>query len=308
MPVKIECPHCRISLAVPSKYIGGVAACPQCGGAFQVPAQGAGKLSDSDVAEFGSNVAQSVRGGSAATATVAPAQSVAAPTAASGTQSTFRANPSPSPAAAAAMLPPAAMPSGPASPQAAPAPTRLTTTARFITADTARSSIQPERDGRLPELALDQLDHKKRTDSRSSSSNPAFMTAAIVFSILASVLLLLVDFESSKEVSQSKEESRRKIQMEFAQSHHPNCPARLYPYKGCTCDPPPPLLEYQQLLRLAEQAHARGDVDEERRMYRRVLRMLRNETKTRHGLTGSPQTTNRDADLEALIGRVLQED
>ena len=134
------------------------------------------------------------------------------------------------------------------------------------------------------------------------------MTAAIVFSILASVLLLLVDFESSKEVSQSKEVARRTIQMEFAQSHHPSCPARSSPYTGCTCDPPPPLLEYQKLLRLAEQAHARGDVDEERRMYRRVLRMLRDETKTRHGLTGSPQTTNHDAKLEELIGLALQED
>jgi hypothetical protein len=305
MPVKIECPHCRISLAVPSKYVGGVAACPQCGGAFQVPSQGPGKLSDSDAAAFGSNVAQSVRSGSAGTATVAPPAAVAA-TAAHAAQSGVRSIPAPSPGAAST-VPPGAMSQAPA-PAAAAAPTRLATTARFITADTARSAIQPERDGRLPELALDQLDHKKRADSRSSSSNPAFMTAAIVFSILASVLLLLVDFESSKEVSQSKEDARRRIQMEFAQSHHPGCPAQVAPYKGCTCDPPPPLLEYQQLLRLAEQAHARGDVDEERRLYRRVLRMLRNETKTRHGLTGSPQTTNRDDKLEQLIGRVLQDD
>ncbi len=181
---------------------------------------------------------------------------------------------------------------------------RVTGTARFITAETAKSTLQAA-DGRLPELALQAGESKKRVDVQAASSNPLVMSAAIAFSIIASVVLLLFDFEGGASPSQTKNAARQKIQVKFSQNHNFGCPAKDSATAKCTCDPKPPLLEYQQLLRRAQQAYARGDLDEERLSYRRVLRLLRQENKTRYGLTGSE---SRDDELEELISQVLLED
>ena len=76
----------------------------------------------------------------------------------------------------------------------------------------------------------------------------------------------------------------------------------------------PPLAPYQQKIRLALQAHQKGDREEERRLYREVLDILHSESKNKStGITGMidapdpPLGNPSDRHLEGLISTLLGE-
>ena len=94
------------------------------------------------------------------------------------------------------------------------------------------------------------------------------MVVALAVSVALSAVMLLLDNSESKTISKQKEEARARV-------------ARWYTLGE-------PNQNYQVLLREAEQAHSRGDNKLERRRYRQVLDMLKDERKNEiKGLTGS---------------------
>lgn len=111
------------------------------------------------------------------------------------------------------------------------------------------------------------------------------MTFALALSALASLVLLLVDFDASVALGGEHAQARERLESYFAKS-------------GAT------LLPYQQCLREACLAHSRGDREFERVMYRRVLDDLRAEGRSDYtGLTGRLEA---DRELERLLSQLLR--
>ena len=161
----------------------------------------------------------------------------------------------------------------------------------FKTADTAKSQVHLGADGRLPELQLEEGITKERNVEEKKQTNPLVLMAILGFSVSISVLLLLYDVESTQTEHQAKAEARRIINERYLSKA--------------------PLEPYQVLLREAQQAHAQGNTELERRRYRRVLDMLHAEDKNKNeGLTGLAEPSlSRDApndsELEKLLSRLL---
>ena len=120
--------------------------------------------------------------------------------------------------------------------------------------------------------------------------NPVLLIGAILFSVIASVVLVFLPGESANQgKGAEKQHARREIEENYFAGMDKE--ARLEPY--------------QILLREAILARSRGDFKQERRSYRKVLDMLRAERgKFDKGLTGSPK---RDEDLEKLITTLLSD-
>jgi len=113
-------------------------------------------------------------------------------------------------------------------------------------------------------------------------------------SVVLSMLTVLVDFNAPDASRlQRKADARRRIEANYFP---------LVAEHGLVKKPE----RYQRLLAEASRAFSRGDRPTERRMYSRVLDMLRAERDTfQRGLTGSRE---RDKELENLITVLLSDD
>lgn len=159
--------------------------------------------------------------------------------------------------------------------------------ARFITDRGGDRLVALGEDGKLPELTLAEDQARAAPQRRSREGKPALLYVAVGFSLLASMLLLLIDADAGRSSAEERAIARQEITE----------------YYGSGATPP---AAWQRLLREARQAHSLGDRAAERRAYRRVLELLNSEDvrNTYTGLTGSRR---RDERLRKLIGILLTE-
>ena len=140
-------------------------------------------------------------------------------------------------------------------------------------------------DGKLPELSLTDEAPKKTREMPSLQSNPLMMVLLFVFSMFASIGLLFIDFEATGKSTTSRAEARENLER-FYEVHSGISPA-----------------PYQVELRKAQQSYSRGDYQEERQHYRRVMNLLRAEGKDNfRGLTGNKED---DKELEEYLAILL---
>jgi hypothetical protein len=187
----------------------------------------------------------------------------------------------------------------PTSPSAEPAPVRSGArkkakkgeksdsrrqTARFITDRSGETLVRLGEDGQLPELSLADVGSARRADPRKNAQgNPVLVYAALAFSVLASVVLLILEPEIGGPAS-SRAGARTEIVREFIGQ------------------PGEPLKPHQQLLREATLAHSRGDSRSEREALRNVLQMLNSEDRNPFvGLTGRLEDDERLRQLIAVL-------
>jgi hypothetical protein len=172
----------------------------------------------------------------------------------------------------------------PAPPVAVPAPPKpARKTARFITPEAADSTLKLAEDGKLPDLALREGQRKDKPRTDSTAVNPLVLFIVLTASVVMSVFLVMMDFTPvDQRLARRQARARATIEEQFlapAGAEHPE--------------------PYQVLLREALLEHSRGNFTQERRLYRRVLRLLRAELPDeQQGVTGS---TYRDAELEDLL-------
>ncbi len=316
MHIKLECPRCKQSLAVPKKKAGGYVQCPRCKGSLWV-SENLPESADGDRPD-GSVVAETVTApgpaapnpassaGRIPTIPIPPAAEVGAAPAVgpvmpppppppggsgsmpavaiprpagvgSGSVTKFRAASPPLPAAGVSAA------TGTAPP---PAPRK---TARFITADAAQSAIKLAADGKLPELHLQEGNRKDKSDGKGNAVSPLLLLVALVVSVMMSMALVLMPSSSEDQLLLSRKANARQdiIDKYFSD-----------------LDPKKPLEPYQILLREAQAAYSHGDRATEFARYRRVLDMLRREHGPfDKGLTGSP---SRDKELEEQLTILLE--
>lgn len=158
-------------------------------------------------------------------------------------------------------------------------------TARFITDRSGETLVRLGEDGQLPELQLADVGGSRRISSqKSAQGNPVLVYAALAFSVLASVVLLVLEPEIGGP-AKSRSEARGIIVRDFVGQ------------------PGQPLKAHQQLLREAALAQSRGDGKAEREALRKVLQMLNSEDRNPFvGLTGRLEDDER---LEQLIAVLL---
>jgi hypothetical protein len=158
-------------------------------------------------------------------------------------------------------------------------------TAKFVTDRAGATLVRFGEDGHLPELRLNDADAAPKSSAKpASGGNPAVLYAALGCSLLASVILLVVDLETSGS-SQSKATARQAIVAEFIGQDGQ------------------PLKPYQRLLREASLAHSRGDLKAEHDAYRRVLLILNSEDRNPFaGVTGDLRDDER---LRRYLGTLL---
>ena len=199
------------------------------------------------------------------------------------------------PTAAGTALPPgAAAPQPPpvAGQSVATAPAQKPKAPRFISADAALSRLQLASDGRLPQLHLHESSEEPKQKQQARSVNPLLLFALLGASVLVSILMVLLDSGGqSAQQGRSAEDAWRIIEGEYFGD--PDKPQRP--------------LRYQELLRDAQRARNRGDVESQKRLLREVLAMLDAEPHPNdrgRGLTGSP---GRDKRLREQIIVLLRE-
>lgn len=269
---------------VPSKLAGSYATCPSCKGRLWVPEKppagseatpGSERLADPN----GSGSAPVARGNGAPTWT--PPLATASPL-----------------AAAAANSAAATTPAGPAAPPriastAAPLVPPVKT-ARLISAAADVSTIQPSADGKLPELQLEDAARTLEGRPKGKTVSPLILLMVLSLSVALSMALVLVDFGApSASGARRRNEARQRIEANYFP---------LATEHGKVTAPE----RYQRLLAEAARAYTRGDRPLERRMYSRVLDLLRSEhDRFQRGVTGSRE---RDKQLEELITIVLSDD
>jgi DNA-directed RNA polymerase subunit RPC12/RpoP len=287
MAIKLTCPQCKTPLQVPTKLLGQYTQCPACQSRILIPPQSA------DVSLSGSSV-------SVAAAAQDETARAAAPEGENGRGApagrTADASKSPLPAAAAgrgtvsegiaqyhsSLAMPAAVWSDHA--PAEPAPQRKV--ARFITADSAPSTVQLAPGGELPKLQLTEGVQVKR-GTQGPGMNPLVLVGAACLSFCMCIVLLLMDFDTTTVDSQQENRIRQQLE-----SYYKDQDGLLAPY--------------QAMLREAQQARSRGDRPAEQRQYRKVLDLLHAERRDPHdrfrGLTGTPRS---DQNLEKLLASLL---
>jgi hypothetical protein len=291
MAIRIDCPRCKHPLAVPNKMAGSYARCPRCGGRFFVPkdAPTDGVADPPDGRRGGEVAAPPVAAPLAAPPPFAVPRPAVPPTL--GTM----ASPPPPPRVASdaakayvSAAPPAPLAAAPPAPPAPPVVAPLRggrKVARMITTDAVESALKPAADGQLPQLQLDEGEHRK-ADARPRSVHPAILYSVLLLSVLLSLWQIL-DMGTAPESSDPAKatKARQDIEENF--------------FGGGNLDRGD-LRAYQLLLRDAAQAYHRGDRKTERARYVKVLEMLHREHD--QSLTGG-----RDPELENDIKAILNE-
>ncbi len=260
MPIQLDCPQCKRPLAIPSKKAGSFVACPQCNARLWVPGD----------ASKAKPIAP-VEGAPLSPSRLAPPP--ASPPASQAARSLVP-TPPPEPVSAA--------------PAHSLVPAKPAKVAHFITAQTARSTLKPADDGRLPELHLSEPGRAAPQEATSRGTNPLVLFGLLCLSAVASLVLLLWPTEPGQGARQpEKEQVRQAIRDRF--------------FADMDQMPRQP---YQLMLREAQRAHARGDFRQERALYRKVLGLLRAERKPERGVTGS---LGLDQELEQYLTLLLSD-
>jgi hypothetical protein len=160
--------------------------------------------------------------------------------------------------------------------------------ARFITAEAAQSTIQPNADGKLPGLQLDEQQTADGNKSKGATVRPLTLVAVLAASVIMSVTLAFMGSAPEDPAArQRKEDVRQEIRDTFFTNISK------------------PLAPYQIYLRQADQAHASGDYQTERKLYLKILGMLRSvPDEVGRGVTGS---TERDKKLADDIVEILSD-
>ncbi|MFM7159466.1 MAG: hypothetical protein ACKO3P_03740, partial [Planctomycetaceae bacterium] len=203
---------------------------------------------------------------------------------------------------AAASSPPANPGEGDAGPEGAEgARNRKTTdrvrkTARFVTEGPGEALVRQVEGGQLPELALAEGGPAARAEAPKAESNPWLLYGVLGFSLLLTVLLIFLEAPADTNQAPDRVLARRELKEYLGGEEETLAP-------------------YQLALRRALQASARGDRAVEQAELRRVLRMIRSESKERTqrftGLTGRLEyeyddpSRKSDRRLEELIGALL---
>ena len=291
MPFQFDCPRCKQPLIIPSKRAGSYATCPSCKGRLWVP-----ERPPADAGTGGPSEASGVRpapvaidpngsGGRPAATRDGTAAGWAPPLAAASPLTGVR------PAAAST---PAAVPAPPVPPPVTAPLVPPGKTARLISAEAATSTIRPAADGKLPELQLEDTSRTLVGHAKGKVISPLVLLVVLSLSVVSSLVAVLVDFNAPDMARlRRKAEARRRIEANYFP---------LVAEHGLVKTPE----RYQRYLAEASRAHARGDRPTERRMYNRVLDLLRAERdRFQRGVTGSSE---RDKELEALITVLLSDD
>ena len=311
MAIKLDCPRCKKPLSVPRKKIGRYVNCPRCGGRFWVPENAADNAPEVDPDVLPSDT-------TAGSAPVAPAGQPPQPpeklpaTVSMGGAGTVppggvvpeRSGGQNTPAAEdSGMRPPVegrgpvwqvvpAAADAPSPTPAMPPPASGQKTARFVSAEAAQSPLKLAEDGRLPELHLREGEQKQKKEAKTTTVNPLVLFGLLAISAVLCAYLGLAEFGAPR--SEKKDQARREIE------------ERFFPPVG---EEP---LEYQEYLMQAQRANTRGDHEAERKMYEKVLDLLRQERPVyvedhdkRWSLTTSPEY---DEDLKDLISILLSSD
>ncbi|QDU40374.1 hypothetical protein Mal4_47300 [Maioricimonas rarisocia] len=166
--------------------------------------------------------------------------------------------------------------------------------AKFITDRPGETLVRLGEDGHLPELQLSESDAPRKTERSTRQQSPVVLYAVLTTSFLVSLALLLVDPNPASTQSRDTSSARAVIR-DF--------------YGDAESEPQP----YQKLLRQALIEHSQGDEREEKRLYRRVLRMLNSadivDPHNLNGLTGKETGRGRssDEDLRAALETLLAE-
>lgn len=163
--------------------------------------------------------------------------------------------------------------------------------ARFIAAEASKSTLKLAEDGKLPELQLEAGEKKTKREAKTTTVNPLVLFGLIALSVVMSILLVLYEPAAEGTAQQGEKDTARAA-------------IARYFFGDEDFHPEDPLKSYQQLLREANLAHERKDYQRERRLYRKVLDMLRAESEGQKKLlTGDP---DRDEELEQLITTILK--
>ena len=128
-----------------------------------------------------------------------------------------------------------------------------------------------------------------KTERKKGDKPPTLLYVAVGISMLMSLAMLFVDFESGGSSATERSEARKKIQRYYG--------AQGYGAQGN-------LKVHQRLLRDAQRAYSIGNRFEERRAYKQVLDLLNSEDITR-SLTGLTGDRKRDDELRRLIGILM---
>ena len=275
---------------MPSKLAGSYANCPRCQGRFWI----------SKDAPTDSSISDSVSlSGTTVTLTQVPAAQ-SAPAAGPAAPPPRAYFPSVTPLAPMAAPRPASGCPEPAAAAGLPVPPpQARKVARFVTADAAESSLKIAPDGQLPNLQLQDVDKKDKSQGKARSIPPLVLVAAWVFSVLMTIAIFMFSGNNSDSAALTREKAHAMQEIEdqyFGDPWHPGAQG---------------LLPYQLLLREARQARARNDLKAEKQCYRQVLDLLRTEARgggqssSKHlgkGVTGSRVD---DRELEKKIITVL---
>lgn len=175
---------------------------------------------------------------------------------------------------------------------------RVRKTARFVNEAPGEALVRQVEGGQLPELALSDGGPAVQAVTPRAESNPWLLYGVLGGSLLLTVLLLVLDSPADSNQAPDRVLARRELKE----------------YLGEEDDT---LAPYQLALRQALQASSRGDRLQEQSELRKVLRMLRSESKERvqrfTGLTGRLEyeyddpSKKSDRRLEELIGALLAE-
>lgn len=191
-------------------------------------------------------------------------------------------------------LPPAAPPLSSPPPQPPP---RASQIARFIAADPTALRVHLGANGKLPELVLQDADQAlEEAVAHPKTSPPWLLLLVFGFSVTVSLAMLFVESGGSSQVERrSRTAARAALQQNYSGTY-------------------PPFAPYQQKIRLALQAHQKGDRVEEKRLFHEVLDILHAESKNRStGVTGMidapdpPAGNPSDRHLEGLISTLLSD-
>ena len=117
--------------------------------------------------------------------------------------------------------------------------------ARFITDQQGDTLVKLGEDGHLPELQLAEGETRKKVETAKKESNPVVLYAVLGLSVCASLLMVLVDFESSAGSQEHRDKARQLIVQFYG-------------------NPDDELQPYQSMLREARLARSRG------RLFRRT--------------------------------------
>lgn len=295
MRITITCPRCKRSMSAASKLAGSYVTCPHCDGRFWVPEAAVDEPPQPSPPPGPSNSGQVPPGktstpvGTGTVPTGSPLRSSS-----SGRPAQPIPQAPPPPGGAANNAPPAVPPTPPAKasppPLASPAARPGKKVARFITAEAAQSTLEPAEDGKLPELHLQESAQAKSKQEKGVTIHPLVLLGLVCLSVVACVLLVLYEPEQQSASHSARiQQARRVIETEYF----------------ANLEGPGAREPYQRLLREAQRAYARGDRRSERRLYRRVLELLRAERSGFEGVTGS---RTRDERLEEQITILLSDD